>query len=160
MKKKLLVAVWYYLPAAAWVGLIFSVSTGSFSADATGGVMERLLRAAWPGFLARLNETELWLLNVAARKAAHLTEYAVLAFLAWRAGARGRSERARAALRGALAFAIGCAVLDEAHQSLYANRTSAAADVLLDICGAALSVAAIRRRERRHAKCPTSVSLS
>jgi len=82
------------------------------------------------------------------RKFAHFAEYAVLAFLAFRALAPFKHKYAIA-----LALAAIVAVIDEFNQSLNPSRTSSPWDVALDIAGAAsailvLALFAIRRRAK------------
>jgi VanZ family protein len=73
------------------------------------------------------------------RKAAHVTEYAILAallFRGWRSAFPGFWHRAAAALVPAMLFAAS----DEFHQSYVASRTSSLGDVLLDWSGALLGL--------------------
>ncbi len=78
------------------------------------------------------------------RKAAHLTEYAILAIFLWRAfrfprpDVRGGLWTAAAM---ALAIAICFAALDEYHQSFVPSRGSSPVDVMIDSCGAVLGLA-------------------
>ena len=68
------------------------------------------------------------------RKAAHMTEYGVLALLWWRA------LRTRSPLPGAL-IAVAYAITDEFHQTFVAGRHGVATDVLIDTVGVTLGVA-------------------
>ena len=73
------------------------------------------------------------------RKAAHLTEYAILAGLLFRALRFWIDRfwlRAATALLSAMIFAAA----DEFHQSFVASRTSSLGDVLLDWSGALLGL--------------------
>jgi len=78
------------------------------------------------------------------RKAAHFTEYAVLAFLLVRAlsmaGSKGMLR-----WRFLVAFLAVCATasLDEFNQSLSTTRTGTIYDVLLDAAGGAAMIAAL-----------------
>src|SRR5207249_4254209 len=74
------------------------------------------------------------------RKGAHLTEYAILAALWYRAFTRERNLSARAASWTAFAISLAWAALDEWHQSFLPSRTSSAMDVALDGAGAALAL--------------------
>ncbi len=73
------------------------------------------------------------------RKAAHVTEYAVLAALLFRGWLSCLSEARRAAV-AALFTASLFAVGDEFHQTFVSSRTGAIGDVLIDASGALLSV--------------------
>ena len=78
------------------------------------------------------------------RKAAHFTEYAVLALLAGRAlsiSAYARLHKWRCAF--ALLLVIGIATIDEFHQSFEISRTGSILDVLLDISGGVVMIATL-----------------
>ena len=83
------------------------------------------------------------------RKAAHLTEYAILAMLLWRA-LRGLIDEfwPRAALT--LAWAMIFAAADEFHQSFVASRTASLGDVLLDCSGTLLGLMICATTYRRN----------
>src|SRR6476659_8998277 len=66
------------------------------------------------------------------RKCAHMTEYALLWFLWWRA--LGYGNRALPA-----AIAIGYAITDEFHQTFVQGRHGAPLDVLIDSAGVLLA---------------------
>ena len=74
------------------------------------------------------------------RKGGHLTEYAVLASLWYRAFARGRHHTPRAAAAIAFAISVAWAILDETRQSFVPSRTASARDVVLDSIGASLAM--------------------
>jgi VanZ family protein len=82
-------------------------------------------------------------LYVAARKLAHVCEYALLLALWWRA-LRTRTSDARA-----LALALGItflyAITDELHQTLVSGRAGRALDVGIDMVGALAAAALIAR---------------
>ena len=75
------------------------------------------------------------------RKAAHVTEYAVLAWLAVR-GLRASPSTTVSRKRFVIAIVLVTvvAMTDEFNQSFEASRTSSAYDVLLDILGGAMAV--------------------
>ncbi len=75
------------------------------------------------------------------RKAAHFTEYAVLAFLAVRAlsiSATVRLHKWRYILP--LLLVTGIAAIDEFHQSFEISRTGSIQDVMLDISGGVVMI--------------------
>ena len=70
-----------WLPPVAWTAVVLSLSAATFSADNTGGVIDPLL--AW--LLPWLTPSTIEAMHGLIRKLAHVTEYAVLAALWWRA---------------------------------------------------------------------------
>jgi VanZ family protein len=119
-----------------WVGLwllvVLQFSQGAFSAEwSRRGIGPLIL-------ILGLTREQADLVHFFIRKGAHVLEYAVLAFLAFRA--TGLSlERGRAA---ACAFLLCAAVasLDEANQATKATRSGTPRDVALDLAGAALGL--------------------
>jgi len=73
------------------------------------------------------------------RKGAHVTEYAILAFLVIRTLLAMRWERWRAIVIGAV-ISVAYAASDEWHQSFVPNRTGHAIDVAVDSIGVVLVV--------------------
>ena len=115
----------HWLPPVLWMGVIMLLSTDTGSAAHTGELLLPLLHwlLPWasPGDLAAIHGL--------VRKGAHLTEYAILAALWYRAFTRGR--RLTPPTAGWLAFGISLAwaTLDEWHQAFLPSRTSSATDV-------------------------------
>ena len=84
----------------------------------------------------------IWGILVVIRKCAHVTEYAVLALLLWRALRSIPVLRAKTLIVLA-AVVLGCALFaasDEFHQTFIKSRTPSVRDVLLDIAGAILGL--------------------
>ena len=77
------------------------------------------------------------------RKAAHLTEYAILAMLAFRALRLSLDVSAPRLIGLALSLVIAVAALDELRQSFLATRTGSLRDVAIDFTGGALGVGLI-----------------
>ncbi|WP_218081337.1 VanZ family protein [Anthocerotibacter panamensis] len=103
-----------------WMGCIFALSARPYSAEET-----ELFLGSW---------------NLAVRKLAHFTEYAVLTFFAW--GVWRPLRRARAwALLTAVVYAIG----DEFHQVFVPGRGASPFDVLLDGLGALVILGLVGR---------------
>ncbi len=126
------------------MGIISWGSTGSFSSEATRSLLLPLLRALLPW----ADPGQLEFLHVALRKTGHLIEYAILAWLWFRAllpgttpGGFARRVRTpgRCALL-ALAISVAAAGLDELHQAWTEVRTGSAVDVLWDGAGAAAAL--------------------
>jgi VanZ family protein len=110
------------LPPLVWMAVIFFLSAQP---------SDEIDRAWW---------------DVLARKIAHVTEYAVLTALWWRAfRALGLSRPLGAAVVIAFAYAI----TDEWHQTFVDGRTGTPVDVLIDSIGIAIAVAAITFFDRR-----------
>jgi VanZ family protein len=80
------------------------------------------------------------------RKVVHFGEYALLAFLLWRALSTRMS--ARTATLVALAIASAYAATDELHQTFVHGRHGTPVDLLIDTSGAALAMARVRARLR------------
>ena len=136
----------YWLPVLIWLAVIFVGSTDLMSAEHTSRFIGPFLR--W--FVPHIPDATVASVQLFVRKCAHLTEYAVLAALLWRAFRQSINRPWRAAF---LAFfiAAACASLDEIHQSFIASRTGTPVDVAIDCCGAifGLLVYARFRREKR-----------
>jgi len=105
-----------WLPVIAWAALIFALSSIPSLSTHLG---------TWDTIL---------------RKGAHMTEYAILAMLLWRAIG---SELA------ALALAIAYAVTDELHQAFVPGRHASPVDVAIDGVGAAIGLVVLLWLKRR-----------
>jgi VanZ family protein len=103
------VLVW--LPVLVWAALIFAVSS-----------------------IPSLN-SGLGTWDFALRKGAHMTEYAILAVLLWRAVGREAP---------ALALASAYAVTDEFHQTFVAGRHGSPIDWAIDTAGALIGLGLLR----------------
>ena len=108
-----------------WAACIFTLSTSFFSAAQTSKIIVPLLHWLMPTASHRTIVT----LHAVIRKAAHVTEYAVLFLLLVRGPLRGRPVFA-------LAICGVYAMLDEGHQMFVPSRTPALHDVALDFSGA------------------------
>lgn len=129
---------WRWGPLILWIALISSLSTDAFSATETGRLLLPLLGWLFPG----TSPATLNLLHAIVRKGAHVTEFAILALLWYRAlDWRKPGWQNRAAL-GAFLLAAGFGALDEAHQIFVPSRTASIADVGWDSLGAALGLVA------------------
>jgi VanZ family protein len=119
------------------MAVVVAMSSSAMSANNTGGVLALLL-----GWVPGLRAVDLDLMHLGLRKAAHVTEYGILAGL-WRHSFVG-SGMVRPAVGGVLAVTISliCAVIDETRQSFLATSTGAIGDVGLDVLGALTVVVA------------------
>lgn len=123
------------------MAVISFMSTNAGSAEHSSRILTPLLRWIRPD----ASPEEFALVHLLVRKAAHLTEYAILSMLAFRALRHSRrpTDRPWSNWRvGILAFLIAGAysASDEFHQSFVPGRTGAIGDVLIDCCGAALGL--------------------
>ena len=137
-------------PVGLWVLVIFGLSSDSFSAASTSGMLDPLLRWLLPG----ASDASITTLHGVVRKSAHVSVYAGLAILVLRAL---RIRYVAPLLRAgalSLAFVVAIASLDETHQGFSSLRTGSVGDVGLDLLGGSLalalvSVVLLSRSERR-----------
>lgn len=144
-----------WVPPIAWMGVIAWFSTATWSAEHTGDLLYRLTRWLAPS----LTPADLVALHHLIRKLTHLTIYAILAALWWRALVREGAASPRGAVWIALAVTLGWAVLDEAHQATEPARTGSALDVAIDGAGAVAALALLRRGGRGAVEAATRCAL-
>ena len=147
----------YWLPLLIWLGVIFVGSTSVMSAEHTSRYVVPFLLWLKPG----MSPNAIWTILVVARKCAHVTEYAVLALLLWRALRSVPTLSSKTFIVFA-AVLLGCALFaasDEFHQMFVKSRTPSVRDVLLDVGGAFLGLLIGATFARRHRKksCATAV---
>lgn len=133
-----------WLPAVLWMGVIFAMSAapGDLSGEQSGLIVRVILSVH--GFFfgeKQLSPDVLALLETLVRKAAHMSEYAVLALLFLHAL---RSEGARHPMRTALLLCALYAASDEIHQAFVPDRGPSPVDVLIDTAGACIGLALSR----------------
>jgi VanZ family protein len=128
----------YWMPAMLWMALIFIGSTDILSAEHTSRFLVPFLRWLDP----HISWVALNAIQIAIRKLGHLTEYAILAGLLWRAlrSGTGASMKMPILFGIVLIACAGFAASDEFHQSFVPSRTSSAQDVMIDICGALIGL--------------------
>lgn len=147
-----------WLPVVLWLGVIAVMSTDVASQTDTESSFLDFVRSWWPGVAAVL-ESAPWreAAGVAVRKAAHLSEYGILALLSLRAVRGGTRLRCRAAWGAVLLFCAVVASADELNQAMVASRSGSAVDVGIDLLGAALALTAVGlvRRRRGAERGPT-----
>ena len=96
----------------------------------------------------------IWYILVVVRKCAHVSEYAILALLLWRALRSVPALRTKTLMVFGAAL-LGCALFaasDEFHQCFVKSRTPSVRDVLLDVAGALLGLLIGAAFARRHPK--------
>ena len=119
---------------------MFSASTNAGSAKHTSRLLGPLLRWLFPDMPGDARMFVVFCI----RKAAHVTEYAILALLLWRA-LRSRNRAAAGGWNRRHAFAVVAlgatfAVTDEFSQTFWSERLGSPRDVALDTFGAALGI--------------------
>jgi VanZ family protein len=124
----------HWLPLLIWLGVMFFGSTDLTSSEHTSRYIVPFLLWLKPG----ISPKTIWIILVVARKCAHVTEYAVLSLLLWRAFRRIPFLYANTAILSC-AVLLACALFaasDEFHQTFVKSRTPSVRDVLLDVAGA------------------------
>jgi VanZ family protein len=125
-----------WLAVAACIGAIIVFSGDEFSARSTSRIIGPILHWLFPDLPAATRQA----IHHWARKGAHVTEYAVLGLLVFRAL---RFTLAISLLRCALlalAVVLTVSASDEFRQAFITSRTSSIADIGLDLLGGALGV--------------------
>ena len=141
-----------WLAVVLWMAVIFVMSTDLGSGAHTSLIVDPLLRWLMP----QISPAGIDRAHFLIRKAGHLTEYAILGILLWRAWAApasgshpaGRWKKALFSVLLAAAYAAG----DEFHQSFVPSRGASVHDVMIDACGALLGLIvlwAFKSRSRR-----------
>jgi VanZ family protein len=138
--------LWRYGPLIFWAALIFIGSTDILSASHTASPLRRFLLWMFP----HTTEQTLSTLQLLLRKAGHVTEYAILAWLA----ARSFTTSSRELLRSrwfwlSLLFVIAYSLSDELHQSFVPSRTGSIYDSLIDSLGGLAMLALLALGKRR-----------
>ena len=122
------------------MSVIFSASSDSHSTQHSSRIIEPLVRWFFPHISAQV----LYRIDFVVRKIAHLSEYAVLAILSWRAFRKPARNDSRPWTWGpaakALLFVALYAASDEWHQSFVPNRQASIVDVMIDTVGAGLGI--------------------
>ena len=141
-KKRLFCLVASYTVLVLWMILIFMMSaqTGEISGNTSGSLIETICGVLISGF-EELSEAEkagiVSGFSLPVRKAAHFTEYLVLAVLSNLAVMQSGKEIKVTPLTVGISFAISAlyAVTDEIHQLFVPGRAGAVTDVLIDAAG-------------------------
>ena len=119
------------------MAIIFAGSTNLMSPEHTSRIIVPLLRWLFP----TISPLTLVWVEFFLRKAAHVSEYAVLAVLLYRAFVHTLFQSRRALSAGIVLLSCAAyAATDEFHQSFVPSRTATLRDVMIDVCGAMLAV--------------------
>jgi VanZ family protein len=132
----------YWLPVVLWMALIFGFSTDAGAPRNSSRIIGPLLRWLDP----EISDATVQAIQLAVRKTAHVTEYAILVLLVWRA----RRQPVRGDSRpwrwndAVVAFVVAAlfAASDEWHQSFVPSREGQWSDVAIDSVGAAMGLTA------------------
>ena len=126
---------WPWVFALTWTIIIFKLSSGQFSAQSTGGLVDKIIFIFWP----KISLAHLDLVHFIIRKLAHLSVYGILSLL-WSWVFKPEAENWNTVWVTKVLFICLCAAsLDETHQSLIQSRTGSPIDVIIDISGAGLA---------------------
>lgn len=124
--------IFSYAPLLVWVGVIFFLSGPDASMAQTSRFIRPLLELLFP----TANEATLQIYHGYIRKGAHVTEYAILAFLAARALLTSSKPFVkRYWWLAVLAVTFAVASMDEFNQSFDPSRTGSIWDILIDGAG-------------------------
>jgi VanZ family protein len=131
---KLVPLVKYWIPVIAWMLLIFVASGDLMSAEHTSRFLVPFLLWLKPD----ISVEKVALIQFCVRKAAHLTEYAILALLLCRAVFRGTNLKWAMSTLYVSAWIVCVLVAtgDEFHQSFVESRGASPWDVMIDAGGA------------------------
>ncbi len=135
MNKSATRILFYGLPMIIWMILIYNASTTAGSSTHSFRLVRFLVSFIREREIDLSYET-LDSVNLILRKAAHVSEYAILSLLAARFIQFGTSQLKRKSIPIALGICLLYASLDEFHQSFVPGRTAALRDVLIDSSGA------------------------
>lgn len=137
---KLRTFVIYWLPLIIWMSLIFTASGNVGSFQHSSRILGPILRWLFPSMAVETQDAVIF----GIRKCAHLTEYAILAFLVWRAWRKPRWQDERPWMWShagvAIWFAMFYATTDEFHQTFVPSREGCVRDVLIDTTGAVVGM--------------------
>jgi len=131
----------FQLPAWLWMALIFTASSDTHSYEHSSRFIEPLLHWLFPG----MRQPDIERIHHVFRKGAHLTEYAILALLLWRALHVSKNELPAWSwpkVGGTMLLVLLYAAADEFHQSFVPTRTPLVADVFIDTAGGAIGLLA------------------
>lgn len=128
----------YILPLLLWMGFIFFMSTDRGAAANTRPIMNSILRRIFPAVDQHLTPAQIERVDWNIRKTAHVTEYTILAILAFRAVTFGDPRFRHRNVLLPVIIGIAYAASDEYHQSFSKLRDGAASDVFFDSFGVLL----------------------
>jgi len=134
----------YWLPLVVWLVSIFLFSTESFSAGETSHFIVPVLTFLFPNW----SPQQLDIGHAVIRKLAHITEYFILALLAYRTLRYEERDLLDAKVWTGVLVLLA-ALSDEFHQSLTLTRQASIVDVGYDCLGALWALWLISTYETR-----------
>jgi VanZ family protein len=140
---KLKSLLYYWLPPAVWMVVIFSASGDTNSLHRSSTLFVPLLHWLFPAMSIETIEV----IHYGFRKCGHLAEYALLALLLWRAIHQPQRKSPKpwrwdeAGL--VLALIMLYAASDEIHQTFVPRRAGLVSDVFIDTAGGAAGLFAL-----------------
>jgi len=132
-----------YLPLVVWLAFISFASSDDFNAGNTSRIIGPLILWLFPS----TSPETLDVVHLITRKIAHITEYAILGFLA----ARAFRTSPHPAIKQrwfliCIALVVVCALLDEYHQSFVPSRTASIVDSVIDMAGGLTALLIVWKR--------------
>ena len=137
--QKLQVFLKFWLPVVFWMAVVFTASGDAHSAEHSSRLIVPLLHWLFP----TMPEAQVDGLHHLFRKCGHLTEYAVLALLIWRALHVSQNPLPTWSwpkVCGTLLLVFLYAASDEFHQRFVPTRTPLVSDVFIDTAGGAIGL--------------------
>jgi len=126
----------YWLPVIFWMGIIFCMSTDSFSSENTSRIIGPILYLLFPA----MSPGDFALLHGLIRKAGHVAEYFALGLLLFRAFRGASLQKWQLSWTiAAVVVVVIYALSDEFHQSFVATRTASLVDAGIDSIGGILA---------------------
>lgn len=132
----------FWLPVLAWMTVIFSASSDAHSYEHSSRFLEPFLHWLFPN----ISEDAIHSVHHLVRKCGHLTEYAILGLLVWRALHQSKNQLPAWSwpkVCGTLFVVFLYASTDEFHQIFVPTRTPMVSDVFIDTAGAAIALAVL-----------------
>ena len=135
--------LFYWLPVLVWMAVIFTASGDTQSSQRSSRIIGPLLRWLFP----EMPQETVDLIVFVVRKCAHLTVYAVLALLVWRALRKPARRDTRPwswkTFGHTMIVVVAYAASDELHQAFVPPRQGKLHDVLIDSVGGAAALIAL-----------------
>jgi len=129
----------YWLPILLWIGIMFGASADPHSHERSRHILRPILLWLFPHMSDQVFET----LHFIFRKCCHLTEYAILGLLVFRALSHSRTPLplwSWPRVGGTLLIVFLYACSDEYHQCFVPGRTALFSDVCIDTSGGAIGL--------------------
>jgi VanZ family protein len=129
----------YWLPVLIWMAVIFGASADPQSHEHSRYIFRPILLWLFP----HLSDQDFEKIHFLLRKCCHLTEYAILGLLVFRALSYSKTNLppwSWPRVGGALLIVFLYAATDEYHQSFVPGRTALFSDVCIDTGGAAIAL--------------------